>query len=102
MPYLQLQVCHHLACCKRMATPCYFRFVPESFRWLITKGRYTEAVAIINRVSQTNGRDAPDLTAIIEQAKLEKSLDATHHFTVIDMFRTKTNIIKSTAMLFIW
>ena len=88
-----------------MANRCYmyFRFVPESFRWLITKGRYTEAVAIINRVSQTNGREAPDVTAIIEQTKLEsESLDAKHHYTVLDMFRTKTNIIKSTAMLFIW
>ena len=88
-----------------MANHCHFRFVPESFRWLITKGRYTEAVAIINRVSQTNGREVPDVTAIIEQAKLEeeeKSQDAKHHYTVLDMFRTKTNIIKSTAMLFIW
>ena len=60
-------------------------------------------MAIINRVSQTNGRDAPDVTGIIEEARLEsESLDAKNHHTVLDMFRTKTNIIKSTSMLFIW
>ena len=78
------------------------RLIPESFRWSITKGRYENAESVISSISKMNGRKVPDITEIVEQAKVEDAISAKHHYTALDMFKTRENIIKSTALLFIW
>ena len=78
----------------------FSRFVPESFRWLVTKGRYDDAEAVIDRVAKLNGYEKPDLTTIIKQAKLEE--EQKQHYTVIELFKTKESTIKTLALLFMW
>ena len=85
-----------------MCFPECCRLVPESFRWLITRGRYKDAESVINKIAEKNRRQVPDLTEIVEQAKLEESVETQHQYTVLDMFKTRENIVKSTGLLFIW
>lgn len=74
----------------------------ESFRWLITKGRYKEAGVVINKIASINGRPGPDITEIVEQAKLEDATSSKFKYSVLDLFKTRQNIIKTIALLFIW
>ncbi|XP_022258884.1 carcinine transporter-like [Limulus polyphemus] len=37
----------------------YWRFLPESTRWLVSVGRYEEAVIILTEMAKTNGRPVP-------------------------------------------
>ena len=78
-----------------------FRFVPESFRWLVTNGRYEEAEIVITKVARINGHPKPDLSPTIAQAKLEKKQE-TKHYSLIDLFKTRQMIVKTLALIFIW
>ena len=79
----------------------FCRFVPESFRWLVTNRRYEEAETVIDKVAKMNGHAKPDISHMIEQAKLEEK-QTTKHYSVIDLFKTRENVIKTLALLFIW
>ena len=39
----------------------HYRYVPESPRWLIQKGRITEAMVILTRIAEFNRKPVPDL-----------------------------------------
>ncbi|EEB16195.1 organic cation transporter, putative [Pediculus humanus corporis] len=38
----------------------YWFYLPESPRWLITKGRFDEALLILEKIAQTNGKKLPE------------------------------------------
>ena len=79
------------------------RFIQESFRWLVTRGKYKEAEGVIERVARINGYDKPDLTNIINQIKIEVGdEDSRKRYTAIDLFRSKRGAIRTSALLFIW
>lgn len=77
------------------------RFVPESFRWLVTRGRYKDAEKVIDKVAALNGHVLPDITKVIEQATVE-SEEKTRRYSALDLFKTRENMIKTLALLFIW
>ena len=76
------------------------RFIPESFRWLFTKARYDDAELVIDKVARMNGRQKPDISKIIDQAKLEEK--EKQYYSAVDLFKTKDSVIKTLALLFIW
>lgn len=46
------------------------RFIPESCRWLVTRGRYDEAEKIILDMARRNGKPLPDLSLLRSFAKV--------------------------------
>ena len=79
----------------------YSRIVPESFRWLITKGRYDEAKLSVARAARINGYAEPDISEVIEQAK-EEAKTQQKHYTALDLFKTKKMAVKTVVFLFLW
>ena len=76
------------------------RFVQESFRWLVTTGKYKRAESVIEKVAKLNGYEKPDISHIVKEVQLEKNKEK--HYTVLDLFKTKESVIKTLALLFIW
>ncbi|XP_022088432.1 organic cation transporter protein-like [Acanthaster planci] len=76
---------------------------PESPRWLISKGRFTEARQIIAKIAKVNGTEVP--VSLLEN--LENFQDnekdhkpkSFHRTTLLDLFRTP-NIRKKTFIIF--
>ena len=79
-----------------------YRVIPESFRWLVTKGRYTDAEMVINKIARINDREAPNITELVEQARLEDNVNADRRYSVLDLFKTRENVVRSLALIFIW
>ena len=82
-----------------------FRFIPESFRWLITKGRYKDAEVVVESVAKINGFDKPDIGDIINHVMLENENDSEktrNRYSAIDLFKTKKSAMRTSALLFIW
>ncbi|XP_022254186.1 carcinine transporter-like [Limulus polyphemus] len=67
----------------------YWRFLPESPRWLVSIQRYEEAVVILTKMAKINGRSVPTdlvkrLKKVEESMRKEKeSSTTTENFTVL-------------------
>ena len=84
----------------------FYRFVPESFRWLITRHRYQDAERVVGAVAYVNRAAKPDLTKIIELAKdeenTEKSSKSAKKYSAIDLFKTKEGVKNTIGLIFMW
>ena len=67
---------------------------------MFTKARYDDAESVIDKVARMNGRQKPDISKIIDQAKLEEKEN--QYYSAIDLFKTKDSVIKTLALIFIW
>ena len=67
----------------------------------MTKGRFKDAEAIVDKVAKINGRQKPDLTDIINQVKREETVEK-RNYSALDLFKTRESFIKTLALLFIW
>ena len=57
---------------------------------------------VINKIARMNDREAPDITELVAHARLEDSIRANYRYSVLDLFKTRENIVKSLALIFIW
>ncbi|KAL9868165.1 solute carrier family 22 member 13-like [Geothlypis trichas] len=71
----------------------YIWVLPESARWLVTKGRIEEAKKVLQRAAATNKRSLPP--ELLEQLKPEKEIKSG---SFLDLFRTK-NLLKVTLIM---
>ncbi|XP_032548586.1 solute carrier family 22 member 13-like isoform X2 [Chiroxiphia lanceolata] len=62
----------------------YIGVLPESARWLVTKGRIEEAKKLLQKAAATNKRSLPE--GLLEQLKPEKQ---TKSGSLLDLFRKK-------------
>lgn len=81
------------------------RFIPESARWLLTKGRQEEAKVIIQAAAKENKVDIPDhlldnLLAPTEEEK--KKEEAGEKPSLLDLFRYSNLRKKSLVIFFLW
>ncbi|XP_076064253.1 organic cation transporter 1-like isoform X1 [Oratosquilla oratoria] len=47
----------------------YWRFLPESPRWLLTKGRHSECADIVREIARTNGTPEPPKDQLVDELK---------------------------------
>ncbi|CAN8185137.1 unnamed protein product [Coccothraustes coccothraustes] len=71
----------------------YIWVLPESARWLVTKGRIEEAKKVLQKAAATNKRSLPP--ELLEQLKPEKEVKSG---SFLDLFRTK-NLRKVTLIM---
>lgn len=79
---------------------CYYVFIPESARWLISKNRPEEAKKVIEAVAKENKASIPPelLNEVINEKKVDKSPDV-KEASLIDLFRYP-NLRKKTLLIF--
>ncbi|XP_028290854.1 solute carrier family 22 member 13-like [Gouania willdenowi] len=75
----------------------FFWILPESARWLITQGRKDEAIRLIRRVAQVNGRKVPD--DMLDKLEVEAS---PQRGTMLDIFRISYIRKRALIMNCIW
>ncbi|XP_048459586.1 solute carrier family 22 member 5-like [Rhincodon typus] len=76
-------------------------FIPESPRWLLTKGRVQEAEAIFQHAAKKNGVNPP--MTLINELKLEvMKNEQKQHFSVIDMFRNRSMQAIGVINILVW
>ena len=81
-----------------IATNCQFRFLKESSRWLITKGKIDEAMKILEQIGKENRREInPELMKSYRTtANEEYEKVSSNKLSILDLFKTpvlRSNII---------
>jgi len=81
---------------------CYWWFIPESIRWLLSKNRKSEAIVIIKKAAKENGVTVPQavLDNLIEPG-LEKRQNEEQP-SVLDIFRFPNLRKKALIIFFNW
>lgn len=84
-----------------------FRFIPESARWLLTKGRVDEAMVILKGASKENGielsRDATCQLLDVNTDKTDKTDESPQESSIIHYILKYPNIRNKTIFLcLIW
>ncbi|XP_067937878.1 solute carrier family 22 member 4-like [Watersipora subatra] len=78
-------------------------FLPESCRWLVTRGRYQEAEAILIQISKRNGRSCPDMKLLRSFAQTEKELlDQEKSFSYWNLCQSRESAIITFTCMFGW
>ncbi|GAB1868195.1 Organic cation transporter protein [Camponotus japonicus] len=81
----------------------YWWFIPESARWLLTKGRHQEAKDLLQRASLENGVEIPSETFdTLLNNKAEESTPDAKKPSVFDLFRYPNLRRKSIVLFFNW
>ncbi|XP_050086267.1 organic cation transporter protein-like [Anopheles aquasalis] len=86
---------------------CYWWFIPESARWLLSNGRPTEAINLIERAARSNGLTVPQeaLDKLLEEDKAtnqaqEESNEAKP--SLLDIFKYPNLRQKAMLIFFDW
>ncbi|KAL4240981.1 hypothetical protein ACF0H5_001763 [Mactra antiquata] len=76
-------------------------FVQESPRLLLAKRRYDDAENVNKRIASINGKPAPNMSQVIEEAK-EHENETKPQYSVLYLFKTRHSIKLTIGLLFIW
>ncbi|KAL4240984.1 hypothetical protein ACF0H5_001766 [Mactra antiquata] len=76
-------------------------FVQESPRLLLAKRRYDDAENVIKRIANINGKPAPNMSKVIEEAK-EHENETKPKYSVLYLFKSRHSIKLTIGLLFIW
>ncbi|XP_072014760.1 organic cation transporter protein-like [Amphiura filiformis] len=82
-------------------------FIPllsESPRWLLSKGRMTEAQKVIRRIAKVNKKDLPDefFNSLEIQEQEKPQAKSENQPSVVDLFRYPYLRLKTIVLLIIW
>ena len=74
----------------------FYKFVPESVRWLRLKGKFDEALDVFQRIADWNGRK------LNPNATVSKIIDEKRSSNPMELFRNKQMAIKTIIQGFAW
>ncbi|XP_052791089.1 organic cation/carnitine transporter 2-like [Mya arenaria] len=78
-------------------------FMPESFRWLVTRGRYKEAETVIHKLARVNRKPVPDLTKVMDAARMEETKESRlRRYTGLYLFRCRDSLKTTVGLLIVW
>uniref|UniRef100_A0A0B6ZY51 Major facilitator superfamily (MFS) profile domain-containing protein n=1 Tax=Arion vulgaris TaxID=1028688 RepID=A0A0B6ZY51_9EUPU len=90
-------------------------FIYESPRWLIANKRYDQALVIIKKACQTNGKDYEKVKAVFNRCIVSQQDDSdqdkstvsvtdnkVERYSLLDIVRHKTLLISALIMFFVW
>ena len=80
--------------------------LPESHRWLLTKKRFVEAEAVVQKITRFNNKEFPreifdEVVESIETIDTE-TLKPTTNYTIIDLFRIPVLRYRTLVMALVW
>lgn len=80
----------------------YYWFLPESLRWLVSKGKQKEALELVTKIAKFNGVEVPDCS-FMEKGSAENEEAATSKKrSAFDLLRTPIMRKRTLNMFFIW
>ncbi|XP_072182317.1 organic cation transporter protein-like [Diadema setosum] len=79
-----------------------FPFVPESVRWLISRGRTEEATAVIVKAGKVNKVELPDPIFSDEEIKEQEAATTAKPLTMLELFKTPNLRIRTLNCMFNW
>ena len=81
-------------------------FLPESFRWLLTKNRFDDAERVLERISDFNDLPFPreEFNKVIDNSNKAgtKAENVEKSYSIIDIFRSRVLRKRSIIVAFIW
>ena len=82
---------------------CYYWFIPESARWLLSKKRTEEALKLIKKAEKVNNVKVPEevLNSLVE-AETKEDTAKPQDSSVFDLFRYPNLRMKSLLIFFNW
>lgn len=75
----------------------FWRWVPESCRWLIVHNKAEEAVKVFSSIASANNANLPD-----DKLHVEMREEAVNEGGFLDLFRTKTQCAKTLILWLCW
>ncbi|XP_013421094.1 organic cation transporter protein [Lingula anatina] len=77
--------------------------LPESPRWLLSRGRYDEVVTIATRIAKRNNKKLPDMDLFIKQHEKERAMENHEtRFGFWDLFRSPDLTVVTLKNMFVW
>ncbi|KAK3095487.1 hypothetical protein FSP39_015271 [Pinctada imbricata] len=70
-------------------------FIPESFRWLVSIGKLTEAGMVIKKIAKFNGKPVPKVDSLPAVVASDPSLVNGKKYTFLDVFRHREQLLKT-------
>ncbi|XP_013418049.1 solute carrier family 22 member 4 [Lingula anatina] len=71
-----------------LALLLFWFYIPESPRWLVTRGRYKEAEEIMQRIARRNKKEMPDFAEFVANYEANKNQAKARDYRIHDLFRT--------------
>ncbi|EGT54198.1 hypothetical protein CAEBREN_08222 [Caenorhabditis brenneri] len=85
---------------------CYYFFLPESPRWSVSVGKWSEAKAQLKKIARMNGKKEVDVDELVDSiknhqnAREEEETKRSHNVT--DLFKTPNLRKKTFIVTYIW
>ncbi|XP_023954318.1 organic cation transporter-like protein isoform X2 [Bicyclus anynana] len=79
----------------------YYNLIPESPRWLITKGKTVEAIEILTRIARRNGRPTESIRDIVENIN-EEAVARNEHDSYLNLFKTPKIRLYTLIQAYVW